>query len=231
MSRPARQPGILLDFGGTLDADGVHWGPRFHAAYRREGGALDAGGFEPVFRESERRLAALPEIRTLGFRAAIEAQARLLDGLLPRGDRVPVAPWARRLHDDAVAIVARNRPVLARLAGGARFRLGVVSNFTGNLEPCLRELELLSLFSVVCDSAVVGIAKPDERIFERALDGLGTRAADTWMVGDNPEADIRPAARLGLRTCWIAPADRALPDGLAPTARIARLPELEGAVA
>ncbi len=228
MSLPARAAGILLDFGGTLDADGVHWCPRFHAAYRLEGGTLPYAAFEPVFQASERLLAELPGIRRLGFRAAIEAQARLLAGLLPRGDGVPVAAWARRLHDEAAAVVRRNRPVLERL--GKRFRLGVVSNFTGNLEPCLDELGLRPLLAAVLDSAVLGFAKPDERIFERALAGLGTRAAETWMVGDNPEADIRPAARLGLRTCWIAPAARPLPDGLAPTARIAALPELEGAV-
>lgn len=229
MTAPGAARAILLDFGGTLDADGVHWCPRFHEAYRRLGGTLAYPAFEIHFKTSEVLLAESPGIRALGFRAAIDAQVRLLVQLLPAGAAVPGAEFARRLHEEALAVVRRNRPVLVRL--GARFRLGVVSNFTGNLEPCLAELELLGLFAAVMDSGVLGIAKPDERIFLKALAGVGARAEETWMVGDNLEADIRPAHRLGLRTCWLAPPERNGPVDFAPTARIASLTELERAVA
>jgi FMN phosphatase YigB (HAD superfamily) len=49
------------------------------------------------------------------------------------------------------------------------------------------------------------------------------------MVGDNFEADIRGAAGLGIRTCWLAPSERTAPPGveLVPTARISRLPDVE----
>jgi putative hydrolase of the HAD superfamily len=216
---------VLLDFGGTLDADGVHWSPRFHAAYRAAGGTLEFVTFEPIFKSSEQMLARLPGIAELGFRAAIEAQARLLMELLPDGGRVNPAAVARRVHGDAVAVVERNKPVLERLA--RRHRLGVVSNFTGNLEPCLDELGLAKLFVVLSDSTVVGWSKPDPRIFRHTLAALGAAAEHAWMVGDNFEADIRAAAALGMRTCWLAPPERAVPAELAPTARIARFVELE----
>ncbi len=220
---------ILLDFGGTLDADGVHWCPRFHEAYRTLGGTLEYPAFEPLFKAAEARVAALPGIGRMGFLELMDAQARLVVEALPAGRRVDAARLGRRLHDDSAATVRRNRPVLERL--GARFRLGMVSNFTGNLEPCLAELGVRPLFRVVCDSGVVGFAKPDERIFALALARLDARAEETWMVGDNLEADIRPAQRLGLRTCWLAPADRAGPEDFAPTQRIAHLSELERTVA
>jgi FMN phosphatase YigB (HAD superfamily) len=46
------------------------------------------------------------------------------------------------------------------------------------------------------------------------------------MVGDNPFADIRAAASLGMSTCWLAPLARAVPEGCSPTFRISRLSEL-----
>ncbi|HET7295795.1 MAG TPA: HAD family hydrolase [Gemmatimonadales bacterium] len=214
---------MLFDFGGTLDADGVHWSPRFHAAYRAAGGTLPFAAFDPIFKSSDDALARLPGIRGLGFRAAIEAQARLLVGRLP--DPVDPAAVARRLHQEAVAVVTRNVPVLERLA--RRYRLGIVSNFTGNLQPCLDELGLARFFGTVSDSGVVGWTKPDPRIFTHTLTALGVPPASAWMVGDNFEADIRGAAVVGMRTCWLAPPDRAAPSGLAPTARIGRLPEIE----
>jgi putative hydrolase of the HAD superfamily len=217
---------VLFDFGGTLDADGVHWAPRFYAAYRAAGGAADYPVFERVFKASDRALERWPHIRTLGFRALIEAQAQLLRDALPDGTGVDAPGIAARFHADAVAVVNRNRPILERL--GRRYRLGVVSNFTGNLEPCLTELDLRRCFAVVVDSAVVGVAKPEARIFADALAQLGTPAARAWMVGDNFETDIRPAAELGMRTCWLAPLDRPVPAGTATAVRIARLPEVEG---
>jgi len=222
---------VLLDFGGTLDADGVHWSPRFHAAYRAEGGTLDFAAFEPLFRESDQALARLPGVAALGFRAAIETQARLLGEVLPDRERVNPAAIAGRLHADALAAVRRNRPVLERLAG--RYRLGIVSNFTGNLQPCLEELGLARLFAAVSDSAVVGWSKPDPRIFRGALAALGALPERAWMVGDNFEADIRGAAALGMRTCWLAPPERPSPPGAGevPTARIPRFVDIEAVLA
>ena len=218
---------MLFDFGGTLDADGVYWSPRFHAAYRAAGGSLDFAAFDPIFKATDEALARLPGIQALGFRAAIEAQSRLLAARLP--DRVDADALTDRLHTDAVTIVTRNRPILERLR--RRYRLGIVSNFTGNLQPCLEELDLARLFVVVSDSTVVGWSKPDARIFAHTLAALQVPAQRAWMVGDNFEADIRGAANLGMQTCWLAPAERVAPDGPAPTARIQSLPDVERVLA
>jgi FMN phosphatase YigB (HAD superfamily) len=218
---------ILFDFGGTLDADGVPWSVRFHAAYAAAGGRLPYPQFAPAFSESDRRLAAAPGIRTLGFRATIDAQAALLADLL--ASSFDPAVVSATVHEAAVATVQRNRVLLAQLA--AERPLGVISNFTGNLVPCLEELDLLAPFTVVCDSGAMGIAKPDPGIFVAALAALGARPARTWMVGDNPSADLLPAAALGMCTCWLTPPDvrRALPDGI-PTARITTLLALSEAL-
>ncbi|HET9710020.1 MAG TPA: HAD family hydrolase [Gemmatimonadales bacterium] len=216
---------LLFDFGGTLDADGLPWARRFHTAYQEAGGALDFTAFEPVYQASDAALAALPEIRRLGFRAAIEAQVRCLLPLLP--DEPHLARQAQRLvtavHAPAVRIVARNRPILERLQQD--YRLGIISNFTGNLKPCLDELGLSPLFAVASDSTVLGIEKPDPRIFHATLDALGASPADAWMVGDNFEADIRPALGLGLRACWMAPPERRAAADAPPHTRVASLPE------
>jgi FMN phosphatase YigB (HAD superfamily) len=215
---------VLFDFGGTLDADGERWAVRFHRAYAGGGGRLAFSAFEPVFRESDRRLEADPAVRTMGFRAMVAAQVALLQDLLPAPERAALGAVADRFHSESLDIVRRNRPILAQLA--ARFRLGVVSNFTGNLDRCLAELDLLGLFAATADSLVVGWSKPDPRLFLYALGALDAGPDAAWMVGDNFEADVRPAAALGLATCWLAPAGRALPAPGVATHRIARLTEL-----
>jgi len=215
---------VLFDFGGTLDADGLRWSHRFHAAYQAAGGRLELHEFDRTYRESDRVLERLPGVQRLGFRAMIETQARLLESMLPDGAEVDFQAVADRFHHDAVRTIERNVHVLSRLAG--HYRLGIVSNFTGNLSCCLAELGLTNYFHTVTDSAVFGASKPAPEIFYATLTALDVEPQTAWFVGDNLDADIRPARTLGLATCWLTDPARAAPDDCAPTARIASLTEL-----
>jgi putative hydrolase of the HAD superfamily len=215
---------VLFDFGGTLDADGLRWSARFHAAYRELGGSMSFGNFEAVFRASDRALETLPDIRRLGFRAMIDAQAQLLQEMVPDGVTIDFTEVADRFHRDAVRTTERNARLLTSLA--RQYRLGIVSNFTGNLSRCLAELGLTNYFHTVSDSGVLGTAKPDPEIFNTTLAALDVEAHEAWIVGDNFDADIRPARTLGLSTCWLTGPERETPNDCAPTARIASLTEL-----
>jgi HAD superfamily hydrolase (TIGR01549 family) len=221
-ARPATA--VVFDFGGTLDADGLRWSERVHAAYRAVGGRQELGEFDRTYRESDRALERWPGIRRLGFRAMIDTQAQLLQRMLPDGAELDFHTIADRFHGDAVRTVERNTRVLSQLSG--RYRLGIISNFTGNLTCCLAELGLTHYFHTVTDSAVFGASKPDPEIFRATLAALDVEPAATWFVGDNLDADIRPARTLGLSTCWITDPARATPDDCTPTARIASLTEL-----
>jgi putative hydrolase of the HAD superfamily len=53
------------------------------------------------------------------------------------------------------------------------------------------------------DSTLVGIQKPDARIFQIALDALHVHAGETYVVGDSYERDIIPAKQLGCVTVWL----------------------------
>jgi len=47
----------------------------------------------------------------------------------------------------------------------------------------------------------LGVAKPHQRIFKIACDGMGVSPAETMYVGDNPIKDIDGAHEAGLITC------------------------------
>jgi beta-phosphoglucomutase-like phosphatase (HAD superfamily) len=185
--------------------------------------------FERLFRDSDTRLARHPNIGRLGFRDTVVEQAGLLSVAVPDGPRVAWDQVADEFCASSTAAARRNGFVLESLA--RRWQLGVVSNFTGNLLPCLEELGLARHFGVVVDSGVEGREKPDPHVFHTALTRLGASPLGSWMIGDNVEADIRPALALGLRACWLTEPSRTAPRGLVPTARIARFSELESALA
>jgi HAD superfamily hydrolase (TIGR01549 family) len=203
---------LLFDFGGTLDADGVAWKERFHALYQTEGLDVTAEAFAPAFFAADDPLvgalpptAALAEtVHALAANIEAELRRRAGNGKEPtdgeRGRRV-----ASHFLSDMFAIFARNRPVLEAL--GERYRLGVVSNFYGNLEAVCQSSGLAPLFGVMTDSCRVGAEKPDPAIFRAALDALGAAPETTLFVGDSLRRDREGARRAGMSFIWIAPED------------------------
>ena len=77
-------------------------------------------------------------------------------------------------------------------------RLGVVSNADGRVAVALKRVGLFPFFEVIVDSAVVAVEKPDTRIFEIALKGLGVLPETTLFVGDIYSVDIVGAERAQL---------------------------------
>jgi len=79
----------------------------------------------------------------------------------------------------------------------------LVSNFYGNVDEVLRDFDLRRYFTGVIESAVVGVRKPDPRIFQLGVVALGLPANEVLVVGDSLRKDILPARSLGCRTAWI----------------------------
>ena len=73
--------------------------------------------------------------------------------------------------------------------------------------PCLNEVGLASYFEVIIDSAVVGIAKPDPRVFALAARALRLQAREVVYVGDIPDVDVVGAQRAGMAGVLIDPYD------------------------
>ncbi len=83
--------------------------------------------------------------------------------------------------------------------------IGVVSNASGQIEGVLAALGVCQVgpgagvpVRVVVDSEVVGVMKPDPRIFEPALEVLGLAPGRVAYVGDSVRNDVRGAEAAGL---------------------------------
>jgi putative hydrolase of the HAD superfamily len=105
-----------------------------------------------------------------------------------------------RLHQERhlwCSVPAPTRTALARLKA-AGLLLGVVSNSEGRVEQALETAGLRDIFDVVVDSALIGIEKPDPRIFQAALQALGVAPEEALYVGDLYEVDIVGAQSAGI---------------------------------
>jgi len=92
----------------------------------------------------------------------------------------------------------------------------------------LKNSGLEPLFVGLVSSDRFGVAKPDRRIFEHALEQLGSPPRhQVLMIGDNLRTDIGGAQQAGLASCWIHPAASTPPAGpVQPTHRITRMKQL-----
>ncbi len=83
------------------------------------------------------------------------------------------------------------------------YKLGIIANQKLGTAERLENWGLRQYFDVIVSSAEIGYAKPDKRIFEKALEMAGCTACESVMVGDRLDNDMIPAKALGMRTVWI----------------------------
>lgn len=80
------------------------------------------------------------------------------------------------------------------------FRLGIIANQHPQIMDALRDYGLMPYFDVIAIDEIVGVSKPDPKIFTWALEQARCEAKDALMIGDRPDVDIAPAKTLGMGT-------------------------------
>jgi putative hydrolase of the HAD superfamily len=134
--------------------------------------------------------ASLEELRDRCAREMLEALE--LPGLdQPTARRVMMSALEFRPYEDAL-------PALRELRRRGR-TLVVASNWDCSLPDWLEPGGLLALVDGVVTSAEVGAAKPDPRVFRRALELAGVESGEAVHVGDSLDKDVQGARAAGIR--------------------------------
>jgi putative hydrolase of the HAD superfamily len=111
----------------------------------------------------------------------------------------------RAIHEDFYfwRSVPADVPIALGRARDAGIRIGVVSNSEGRLQSVFERVGLLQWFEVVVDSHLEGVAKPNPRIFEIALERMGIAADRAIYAGDLPEIDLVGATAAGMHAVLV----------------------------
>lgn len=218
---------ILFDFGGTLDSDGEHWLDRFYELYETVGLDLHKDLIKKVFYEADRMCCNDPKVDRMGLRPLMQHHIRYQFTVL---NLDKAAAEELRMVDEFCSkteyYLKRNASLLRRLQN--HYKMGVVSNFYGNVAAICEEAGLSEYLLTILDSTQVGFSKPDPEIFDRALRDLGVRAETCVFIGDSYERDMLPARRMGMKTIWVKGPNPRLPAEPEPVdSTIGSLAELE----
>jgi putative hydrolase of the HAD superfamily len=177
---------VLFDYGGVighLDQEEV---ARLEEKYGLSQGALFSALYDiPQWREIELGRGSEREWLKAVLERLYELAGRPIPGIRQEWPKI----W-RGLNGDVVSLARRLRP---------RYKVGLVSNATENLEEMLLNHHgIIDLFDVVINSARVGLAKPDVRIFHLAAERLGVPAS-ACVFTDDLAHNVEGARAAGMR--------------------------------
>jgi putative hydrolase of the HAD superfamily len=163
---------VFFDFGGVvarLDGEEMR---RLEAEY----GLPEGGLWQALYRIPEWEEVKLGHISE---KAWLQAVGRSLDELAGRPIPEIRRDWPRvwrGLDQDVVGLVKRLR---------GRYRVGLISNARESLEDELANHHGISdLFDLVVNSARVGLAKPDRRIYLLAAERVGSQPSHCLHIDD-----------------------------------------------
>jgi putative hydrolase of the HAD superfamily len=198
---------VLFDLGNTLS----HLDHAFVAdVITQHGRAVDAGAVAAAEYRGKVAVDAQMRARRAGtdatrHRPYFDAMLHTLDvppevwpaiAAALQAENARASLW-RVIHDETPSVLAELR------ARG--YQLGVVSNADGRVRSALVARGLAEHFTAIIDSHVVGVEKPDPRIFQLALDACGTTPARALFVGDIYEIDVVGARNAGLAALLLDP--------------------------
>ncbi len=211
---------VIFDAGGVLLLPDAELGRSAIAALYSESAPADwhrahyaalraVEQMEPVDWSAHRRV----------FAAEVGVRDEHLDAAAALIEDVMTATWAP----------VEGAADTMRALSAAGYKLAVVSNAWGTMAQWLEQHGVCSvtddelpLVGAVIDSHVVGIEKPDPRIFQLALDALGVASERSVYVGDTVRFDVKGALAAGLQPVHVDP--YGFCDG--PHSHIASLTEL-----
>jgi putative hydrolase of the HAD superfamily len=128
------------------------------------------------------------------FRAWMEAAG------VPQREFADIAARFRAMHEEACMwrIVREGTHEALERLKSAGLKLGIVSNADGRVAADAKRFGLAEFFDVIIDSHVVGVEKPNPKIFQFALDALEVPPEEAMYAGDIYTIDMLGARAAGI---------------------------------
>ena len=201
--------GILLDYGGTIDTNGNHWGEVLWNAYCVNNVPVSKQAFRDAYIFGEYSLSTIPLVKPHhDFLAVLEIKIEkqfeylVQHVFLPAADHQDLIKLiAMHCNQVAVDTIAETSKVLAYL--GSKYPLVLVSNFYGNIQTVLESFGIKHYFKDIVESAVVGVRKPNPAIFSLGVASLKFQPEECMVIGDSYSKDIAPGKMAGCKTIWL----------------------------
>ena len=212
---------LIFDFGGTLDGNGTHWLERAYQFIHERHPEITREAFDKADKEAITEFALGDSSHEWSYQdgsmlpvGAVASEYAARCNLREAADAIAIGIYTRlglseQMKDayvdwfcaGAAEHLENNRRWLETLHG--KYQLAVISNNFGNTRGWCDDYGLTPLLEAIIDSTVLGVAKPDARIFEAALSELDVAPGHAIYVGDSYSADMVGGKNAGMWTAWL----------------------------
>lgn len=229
--------GILFDLDDTIIAYTPVVEPtwrRICQEYARKSGFLEADILYRSIREASDWFWSDRERHRIGRNNLHAARRDILEIAFHKMD-IPHRRLAREIADT----FSEEREEAVFLFEGAKetleyFRsrnvsLALITNGeAGKQRNKINRFRLEEHFMTILIEGEIGFGKPEEAVYQRALNELGLRPEEVWSVGDNLEWDILGPQKMGVFGIWNDFSGKGLPDNskIVPDRIVHRISEL-----
>ncbi|MBR5276296.1 MAG: HAD family hydrolase [Bacteroidaceae bacterium] len=224
--------GIIFDYGGTIDTNGIHWSEVIWEQFVQAGAGIEKPLFREAYVHAERTLAKQRIIEpTHTFRRLLELKIAIeADYLAAAGKPIDSCTQQKIVegcYSQVKKCIKKSCSIVKALS--EKYPTVLVTNFYGNMPVVLKEFSLDKYFGSIIESAVVGIRKPDPRLFALGVKALGLQANEVIVIGDSYRKDIYPSLSIGCKAVWLKKIcweEEPIIPGAEPTAIIGDIAEL-----
>jgi len=179
-----------FDVGGIIYSDDV-FKRAIYAAIEKYAGPIDSARFEKVYEDHlKSHSGSLRSKLCMEFFGSLDLKGEIMEFATARWNFEP-----SDMYSDAKATIAELK--------AAGLKIGLVANQPKSAVDSLKRDGIFDLVDFLGISAIVGLEKPDPKIFELALTELRTKAEETIHIGNRLDTDVLPAKSLGFKTAWI----------------------------
>lgn len=179
---------ILIDFDGVIR----HWSASEVESQEKALGLSQNPLFACAFSREQSQPAITGKISHETWFENVKQALTLSHGQAVA--KVLVKAWAEQRAEVDRLFLERIRAV----SGGRA--LVLVTNATSRLEADLNALGLTQAFDHIVNSAVLGVAKPDTRFFDRVLEQLEITPSQCVFIDDRAD-NVEAARGLGIASC------------------------------
>lgn len=81
--------------------------------------------------------------------------------------------------------------------------LAIISNFDTRIFQVLDNLKLTKYFTTITISSLTGVAKPNPKIFLKALEKHHCQPENAWYIGDSFKEDYQGSKSVGMQSFWL----------------------------
>lgn len=194
-------PTLIFDVGGTLlHFDQARMQQVYLNAAQARGTTLNPARVGAVLEQLESELPALAQHRALSLEVDFGKtfwEDFYTEGFRRLGVRADVTDAVAQIREqfmrgDFEGLYADTLRALSALEAH-NVPMGILSNFSPNLQDLLRKLGIQDYFRFFIVSSIVGLEKPDKKIFDLAVSAANRPRSQVVYVGDSIFHDMEGA--------------------------------------